>query len=332
MTLGVLLLGACSEWTEPESLELSTPAFGSEDPEAYAAYLANLREWKTTDHAVVMGSFDNSVSEPTSRAHHITSLPDSLDFVILEQPEPVAWQQEEMHRVQADKGTRFLCEIDCRAIEQDWEMLQTPAAALTSEEGTPGDFASYAAGVLEQSLNRCSTYGYDGVLVWYSGRSTLHMTQEELEAYAERQEALLAPIEEWLSQNESKHFLFGGDPTTLLDKSLLLGADYLVVDTSAATSVDELTYAVSSCIGSDIPSDRFVVTVQTALDSDIDPIGYYGSQMALPLASEWVTWPEDSFTRAGLLIRNIQRDFYNASLIYKYSREAIDRINPSPKN
>ena len=332
MALGVLLLGACSEWTEPESLELSTPAFGSEDPEAYAAYLANLREWKTTEHAVVMGSFDNSVSEPTSRAHHLTSLPDSLDFVLLEEAEPVAWQQEEMRRVQAEKGTRFLYEIDCNAIEQAWNTLQNPAAAPASEEGTPGDFASYAAEALERSLACCAKYGYDGVLVWYSGRSTLHMTAEELESYTARQQALLEPVEEWLSGAEASHFLFGGDPTTLLDKSLLLKADYLVVETSAATSVDELTYAVRSCMGSDIPADRFVVTVETALDSDTDPIGYYGSQMALPLASEWVTLPSDSFTRAGLLIRNIQRDFYNASLIYKYSREAIDRITPSPKN
>lgn len=323
--MAAALLTSCSEWTDPESLDLSTPTLGSENPEAYAAYLVNLREWKATDHAVVMGSFDNSVSEPTSRAHHIASLPDSLDFVILGTPEPVSWQQQEMRQVRAEKGTRFLYEIDCRAIESAWD-----ASAAGTEPA--GDFASYAASSLKQSLAYCGQYGYDGVLVWYAGRSTLHMTQEELETYTARQQALLRPIGEWLSANGSKCFLFGGDPTTLLDKSLLLEAEYLVVDTSDATSVDELTYAVNSCLGSDIPSGKFVVTVPTALDSDFDPVGYYGSQMALPLAAEWMTRPSAAFTRAGLLIRDIQRDFYNASLIYKYSREAIDTINPSPKN
>lgn len=328
-----MLLGSCSEWTEPESLDLSTPAFGSEDPEAYAAYLSNLRSWKTTDHAVVLGLFDNSVSEPTTRAHHVSSLPDSLDFVILGTPALVSWQQEEMHDVQTRKGTRFLYEIDCRTIEQSWDALQDSADESISEGVVPGDFATYAAGILERSLALCGTYGYDGVLLWYSGRSTLHMTDEELAEYTARQQALLEPVESWLSETAgAKSLLFGGDPTTLLDKSLLLQAEYIVVETSEATSVDELTYAVTSCMGTGIPTGNFVVTVSTAVDSDTDPIGYYGSQMALPLAAEWVTRPSSTFTRAGLLIRDIQRDFYNASLIYKHAREAIDTINPSPKN
>lgn len=332
--VSALLLGSCGEWTEPESLDLSTPAFGSEDPEAYAAYLANLRSWKATDHAVVMGWFDNAVSEPTTRAHHIASLPDSLDFVVLGTADLVAWQLEEMRDVQTRKGTRFLCEIDCRAIEQAWDALQdSDGEATLSAESASGDFATYAAEALEHTLSLCGEYGYDGVLLWYSGRSTLHMTEDELAAYTARQQALLNPVREWLSgAGASKCLLYGGDPTTLLDKSLLLKASYLVVETSDATSVDELTYAISSCMGPEIPTGNFVVTVATAVESDTDPVEFYGSEMALPLAAEWVTRPSDSFTRAGLLIRDIQRDFYNASLIYKYSREAIDTINPSPKN
>ena len=105
-----------------------------------------------------------------------------------------------------------------------------------------------------------------------------------------------------------------------------------MVDTSAATSVDELTFAVRSCMGPQVPAGRFVVTVPTVVRDDPDAVGYYGKEMALPLAAAWMTRPSADFTRAGLLVEGIERDFYNAGLIYKHAREAIATVNPSPKN
>lgn len=325
----VAMLAACSEWTEPESLGLDTPTLEGQDPAGYARYLENLRTWKLTKHPAVMGTFDNSVTEPATRAFHFASLPDSLDFVLPDVHELTAWQAEEMHRMQAEKGTRFLLTIDYARLEQAWDDLQ---AEQPQRDDAADGFAAFMADRTAAAFATCDRLGYDGIAVWYTGKGTLHMTEQELAAYTARQEAFMAPVRAWLAAHEAKTFLFGGDPTTLLDKSPLLRAEYILIETADVQSVEGLTFRVASAMGSGIPSGRFVVTVSTVVADDPQAGGYYGREMALPLAARWVAQPSGEFTRAGLLIRDIQRDFYNASLIYKYTREAIDTINPSPKN
>ena len=317
------LLASCSDWTDPESLGLHTPEIGEEYPEQYAAYLENLRSWKATAHQAVLATFDNSTAEPSSRAHHIASLPDSLDVVVLTAPQLPEWQQTEMEQTRRDKGTRFIYAVDHDGLRSDWEAAGGADAA---------EWTAYLAERMATAFDACEQYGYDGVLVRYNGKSTLHMTQEEMAVYTAEQRAFIGPVTEWVDGSESKLFLFGGDPTTLLDPKLLLKADYIVVDTSAATSVDELTFAVRSCMGPQVPAGRFVVTVPTVVRDDPDAVGYYGKEMALPLAAAWMTRPSADFTRAGLLVEGIERDFYNAGLIYKHAREAIATVNPSPKN
>lgn len=336
IVLSSLLLAAlgagCSEWTEPESLDLNKPSVEEQDPALYAAYLANLREWKASEHAVVMATFDNSTVEPTSRAHHIASLPDSLDIVWFARPELAAWQAEEMRTVRERKGTRFVCAVDCAAIEAAWEAQQTPQPEADADADTEEAFAAFVAERMADAFAACTQWGYDGLTVWYTGRRTGHMTPEELAAYTARQEAFMAPLRTWVAANGEKLFLFGGDPASLVDRTILASADYLLLDTDDATGVDMLTYIVLSNLEEGIPSDRFVVTVRTVTAGDTEAGGYFGKQMALPLVAEWVTLPSAEFTRAGMLIRDVQRDFYDAALIYKHTREAIDLINPSPKN
>lgn len=320
---------SCSDWTQSESLEMNRPSLEEQHPEQYAAYLENLRAWKKSKHAVVLASFDNSTLEPATRAHHIASLPDSLDIVVLQTVDLPEWQRTEMADVRTRKGTRFIYAIDCARLESDWKALSESAEDTSSE--VPA-LTEYVAERMTAAFDACDAYGYDGAAVWYVGRSTAHMTEAEIEAYRAEQEAFIGPVKAWTEAAADRLFLFGGDPTTLFEPQLLLAADYLLVDTSTATSVDFLTWAVSSYLGDNIPSTRFVVTVPTVLAGDPDGLGYYGDRMALPLAAEWVTRPSADFTRAGLLIEDIQRDFYNADLIYKHSREAIATINPSPKN
>lgn len=315
-----MLSASCSKWTEPESLEIHKPSLGEGDSAAYEAYLSNLRSWKGASHQVVLASFDNTTLEPVSRAHHIASLPDSLDYVLPVMLRLPRWQHDEMKAAQQRKGTRFLCTLDCAAIAGEWDAESSLS------------FGEYAASRVAEVFDLCGEYGYDGVLVCYSGMSTMHMTEEELAAYTARQNAVLGPVRERLNGGWSGDFLFCGNPKWVLERSMLLKARYIVVDTDSASSADRLTYEVLSCVVSDVPSSRFVVTVSTAETGVNDPAGWYGSEMALPLAAEWVTRPSPEFGRAGLLIRDVQRDFYNAGIIYKNVREAVATINPSPKN
>ena len=47
--------------------------------------------------------------------------------------------------------------------------------------------------------------------------------------------------------------------------------------------------------------------------------------------AEWLLRPED-IGKAGMGIMNVQYDYYNSAMIYRYTKEAIETLNPSPKN
>lgn len=84
LALGVSMT-ACDDWTEPESIDLNYGTIDQADPEAYAKYLADLREYRGRDHKKVYAWFDN-VAEFGSQGHRITALPDSIDVIVLTNP------------------------------------------------------------------------------------------------------------------------------------------------------------------------------------------------------------------------------------------------------
>ena len=79
-----LLLAACSEWTEYESLDIKTPSM---DQGLYADYVKNLKAYKAGSHKVAMASFENVANGPTRQAERLTVLPDSLDVILLNNPD-----------------------------------------------------------------------------------------------------------------------------------------------------------------------------------------------------------------------------------------------------
>ena len=83
-----------------------------------------------------------------------------------------------------------------------------------------------------------------------------------------------------------------------------------------------------------------MITTQTTRPEDEKQLyGYFGTydengvrQRSLEGCAQWMTLPSAGFTRAGLLIRDAQYDYYDNTLVYRSVREAIGVMNPSPKN
>lgn len=55
------------------------------------------------------------------------------------------------------------------------------------------------------------------------------------------------------------------------------------------------------------------------------------SVRALGALAEWMLRPEE-FGKAAVGIMDVQYDYYNSTMIYRYTKEAIETLNPSPKN
>lgn len=316
-------LSACSDWTESESINLEESLIAEQYPEQYAKYLKNLQEYKNSDHKVVYGWFDNSEKEPYSRGQHIADVPDSLDAVIVMTPELQAFELEDIASVH-EKGTKVLYSISYDNIFKEY--------TDKVKEGTEtGEFSAYLA----TELNRLIALeaSFDGIVAEYRGKNPTYMSEAEKTEAKANQDAFFGVITNWKNANTGKRLVFQGYPANLIGQSVLSSCEHIILITNDVTDAAQLGIeALQALIAEGVPSDRFIVSASTvSLDATDKTTGYYNTLRALSEAAYWVTEPSAEFTKAGLVIENMQNDYYNATNTYQYVREAINIMNPAPK-
>ena len=129
---GGTVFSACSDWTESEAFKVNETNIEDQNPELYAEYLANLREYRNTDHKLVYAWFDNSVKQSYSRANHLTDIPDSIDVVSLMYPDKlVKSEAAEIEQIRGEKGMKVIFNIDFEAIKSTYDAMVEDA---TEEE------------------------------------------------------------------------------------------------------------------------------------------------------------------------------------------------------
>lgn len=342
LVAALIVMGSCSKWTDPESLEIVTNDLENQNPELNARYLAALRAWKADEHKV-MFAYINNVETPFSRACHLTQVPDSVDVVVLQQADMLPeWIIAEKNQIREQKSTLCVYEISYTAIEKAWKVLQeaeaeTPAATAEEGEGevpTPEQtFIDFVGQQVDSLLQIGARYDYDGVIVEFQGKNPASMKEEAKAQYTAELAAFFTPIAAWVSQNPSKGFIFEGSAQNLIDNTLLKECDFLILPSMAAASTESLTFMMAETAVAGVPTDRFIAKVQTvSLDAEDIVTGYYGSERALLKASMWVAAPQAGYTKCGLAVYNLQNDYYNLSLVYQYVRKSISIMNPAPKN
>lgn len=336
-------LASCSDWTSPESVDINSPSVSGQFPELYKQYLQALRDYKASDHKVVIGWFDNSASFAGGQSDRLTALPDSLDAVVLMYPELVdQWEADEMHQIQTQKGTKVLYEIDYASMLDDWE--ETSAGNDTDvsgsnapETGGYDGFLDYMDTCLDRLLPLCAQNGYDGIAVWYDPVNPAHLDEDMKALETARQTAFEARLREWLDASPDMMFILEGNSMHLLaDKSILDDADFLVVRTENEEHISAVMTAVRDLAQEGVPADRFIPVASTTSSSN-PSAGYLmlPDGTSVPAISEtawWVKSQETDIVKAGLGIYQIQRDYYGNDMDYAMSRAAITILNPSFNN
>lgn len=337
--VAAIIASSCSDWTEPESLGIKQPGFEQQNPELYARYLESLRNYKQSEHPVIYAWFDNVRKQPVTRAHHLSSVPDSVDVISLLSPDSLCAREiEEMRSVQKEKGTKVIFTFSYAKMEACYTLSDTSSVADKKTELSEDGFLEYMSAYADKQLALVDKYNYDGVAIWYDPKYTDHLEEPERLRERKRQEVFLTKIKEWVALNPDKMFVYEGTPQNLIDKTILDLSKYVVLRTFDVHTNYGLTYRVNMALREGVPADRFIVgVVPVSLDLTDDKTGYftdeYGDQArAITEGAYWVASPSADFSKAGLGIYNIQDDYYNTSLVYKYTREAIHILNPSPKN
>lgn len=327
-------VAACSDWTEVEGVGVNNPNIAEQNPELYAQYLANLRAYKNSDHRAVYAWFDNNVKTPFSRAHHLTELPDSIDVVTLMHPDNlVEYELKEIESIRKDKGMKVLAAIDFDRIKQEYDII---VDAQVKEDPTyvPKKFPDVLIEQVRNLFLAIDKYGYDGIMIGFKGKGILHLTPEEMEEYNDNGMTYIGMMMDWHKRNENKMIVFEGKPQNLLDKSILADCQLVFLPSEDATSKDQFTYNVAMAKVAGVPTDRFAISVSTtSLDATDTKTGYFSDKSrALTSAAEWSVAEHNDVTIAGLGVYNVANDYFNTSLVFKYTRDAITTLNPSIKN
>lgn len=347
----VLSSAGCDDWTKTERLDINYSSLEEQNPELYRRYLEALKVYKADEHKIVFISVDNTISAPSQRNEHLTTMPDSVDFICLMNPDNLHPTLAGEFAKVREKGTRVIYNIDYNAIEKLWEKHLEEEAdkpeELAEDDGVPTPeqqelrFHEFCKEQTINQLNLCAKYGYDGVQVNYTGRTPHAMQEAEKARYAARQDAFLSNVKAWHESNSGKVLVFQGNPQNLIDKSVLDGCDYIVIPALDATSSDELSYTVLMAAAEGVPTDRFIigVTIPSAIDQSNEN-GYFAGYeadgktraRAVKGAALWILNTVPNYVKAGISVADAQYDYYNLTLVYKNIREAIDIMNPSPKN
>ena len=337
-------LSSCNDWTDPESLDIHYPSFEEQNPQLYADYIKDLKNYKAEEHKMAIVSFDNP-KNPAKQAERLTAMPDSLDFICLNNPDEISPDtQAEMVKIR-EKGTRTIYRVDYSSFETDWKAMVKENPELTEEEAL-----KYIGERTDAMLILCDKYNYDGMIVDYTGRSLVSMRPEVLAEYNGRQQLFFNKVLECQTKHTDKVLIYYGNIQYLVPEnmSMLKKYDYVILKTVDSSNADDLSLKAYLAIqaGEDVktalyegvnpvPTDRFIICVQLPQADDKDQIKGYWSTLndkgekilAAPGTALWMGQTSSDFTRRGIFIQNVQNDYYNNT--YEQLREVIYIMNPN---
>ncbi|SFG05411.1 glycoside hydrolase family 18 [Prevotella sp. KH2C16] len=322
--------------TDIESVEINEPGINTQNAELYASYLTSLKAYKAGAHKAVFGWFDNSVRNPASQGQSIVAVPDSLDFLVLGSPMNLNDREmQELALLKEQKGTKALCEISYTAIKNAYDAEKQAFEENKENAGIafPKNFQTYLVDTVADRLSLCERYGYDGVVMGFTAKVKIYMTEEEKAEALALENDILGIAKDWKERHADKMLVLSGKPQNVEDKSVFDLASYIIIPCEEAANQGGVVYNFNKAAVDGVPTEKFVPLVSLySLDSSDTKTGFWGDQYAAIGAARFCAADHNSFDVAGLALNNIQNDYYHANFVYPVVRQAISIVNPTVKN
>ncbi len=328
---GAVSMGSCDDWTDIESQDLNYNTIDKADPEGYARYLENLRAYRGSDHKKVYVWFENS-NEYVGQSKRLTAVPDSVDAVILNNPEVLSSETlADVKKIREDKGIEVLYTIDFDAFKAAYTAMQESA---TEENPLEISFREFMSDSLSHALRYQPMYSYDGIMIGYNGKNPNNLSFEEEAEYKALQDLFIGSINDWHSHNHQVKIDFIGKPQNLIGDNRSILDDCRMVFLSQgldATNADLFTYYLKLAQQEGVPAEKLgMVAIGTSVDPNLEKQGYFidGSRAVQRLGE----WGARNYSQiAGIGIFNAQDDYYNPDRVYPCTRDAIQAVNPCAK-
>ncbi|MBQ6176242.1 MAG: hypothetical protein IJK29_03495 [Bacteroidales bacterium] len=349
-----LAIAGCSKWTLQEPVDVVYPTLKDKNPALYAQYMESLRDYRASEHRVLIAKYDNKQTVPAGRADHLDCLPDSVDFVILNNPDNLSESViAEMASIREEKAVKTLMNVSFDAIVKAWETLLADEAekkqaewdALSDEEkesrkaefdaDTRGvddqdRFIAFAGEKTEAALAVADKYGYDGVNAVFTGKNPATIWPDQQPGFQARYDAFFKPVTEWAA---GKVLFFEGNPKNVLTETAVLDqAQYIILPCESIQTVQGFNERITNVLGKGVPADKFVIGV-TALDVTDEAAtdgSFSGGISAIAGAALWAVTPAEGIGKKGISVNHAQFDYYNIQDVYREIGTAIALMNPSP--
>lgn len=349
--MATVVLTACSDWTDTESIDLNYQTI--DKSENYQAYLENIRAYRSTDHTLVYAWADYPEDAPANQSQRMTSLPDSIDVIVLSTPTTLhATVISDMEAVRTKKGMEVMYNVDFDAIKTDYtaycETLATQRGAVEDEYNAREDkdnasvAAEYEAALkaladpelsdyllekLTESLNFAKKMNFDGVMFAFNGKETTHMRPAELSEYNEQARLFLGAAADWHKRNPSLKYDFLGYPQNIGDASIAAEFRTLFVRQGLdATNSDLYSYYLTLASVDGVPTGKLGMMATYINSDELDTTtGYYSDgTIALDGFCKWLHTADV----VAVGIQNVQYDYFDPILSYSHVRAVINAANP----
>lgn len=330
---------ACDDWTEPESVDLDYGNIETANPAEYAKYLENLRAYRNTDHKKVYAWFDNLETAFGSQGHRISAIPDSVDVIVLQNPDKVTNQMiEEMYQARVDKGQQFSYCISLDEIQADYTLLCEELAAkrlewiaANGDEATipaeleDPDVIRYIAQSTAKKLDYFNAVGFDAIMAGFTGKSTLHLTDDELADYTQKAGAFLGVIKDWMGRNQGVTLDFIGKPQYVDADLLGLVRMAFLSDALNATNTNMYSICLAEA-GNALPESKLGMVA--SIPTEDGKVGIFSNgRLAVDAVAEWTA----AHGVGAVGIQNTGYDYFRTNGAYTAVRALIETVNPSAK-
>lgn len=320
---------SCSKWTEQQPLGFKHVTIEDKNPALYENYLAGLRAYRESDHQVMIARVDNINGIPVGRAEHLNSLPDSVDFIVLNNASVSEAVLSEAAELRKTKAQKTLLSIDYTKIAKDYALYVEDLAAADPEK-TPVGEAAFISSAVAEFVKAFDAADLDGILASYNGKNPASLTTEESDSVKVLQKAFFAPL---VSKAAGKLFFFEGNARNIITDENVLGlAKYIIVPVESKTSALSIDNVVLNMLADGVPTDKFVAGV-SALDlsnSQATDGLFSGESSAAVGAAYWASSSANDFSKCGVCVNHAQWDYYHIGNDYCEVRKAISIMNPSP--
>lgn len=284
-------------------------SFAELDPAGYATYLEGVRDFKDTDHLVTMAGVIVPQEAPSVQAEHLTTLPDSLDYVIINNIEDISPEiLEEVDMIEQVKRTKTLGLIDLNQIVEKWENIQEQKVEAGEKPGSEKAKREYIKTETIKLLDIVEEDNLFGIV---------------FSSIGEKSDAFWTTIENWKMSNEDKIVVFRGVPG-LVPEKLITKCRYIIISAGTSSSIGTLNGTIGRLIRFCSVKKNILVEVTVPSMDSPKQVG------ATPeVAAEFAVEKQNNrkYQTQGIVVANADKDYYRKDKMYRNVRKAITILN-----